>query len=613
MEERQIARFALTALTMALHSADIRPMSDSPWRFRPLDEAVVQRLTQALGVAPVVARLLAARGCADTQEARRFLHPDAAQLHDPSLLPHMDRAARRIAAAVRDSEPIFVYGDYDVDGVCSAALLARGLRSLNANVTAAVPHRNADGYDLHPGIIETAHADGIRLVITTDCGSQAHEAIHRASELGLDVVVTDHHEPGPELPPAWAIVNPRLAGSAYPFPAISGAAVAFKTLQAVTRELGENEQGLPRAFLDLVALGAVADIMPLVDENRAMVHMGLAALAHTKKPGLRALLGGCVPPDVTPTTEHIAFQVAPRINAIGRMDDANIALQLLLTNDPMEAQRLAGRMEAANQERRIAQNRIFAEIQEQIAGRDLSADAILVFAADTWPTGLIGPVASRLVDAYHKPTILIAHNGVIGRGSARSYGDFQLMEALEGCRDLLGRCGGHPKAAGFDIPMENLPAFRERIQRLAAEALPPDGVDDRLTVDLPLAPRDLSLNLCRELSALEPFGHGHPAPLFASRFTLLAARTLGAGGAHLKLTVRGDGLPPTDVVWWKNGAAHADFTPGSEWLLCYRVSINRFNGRETLQLEAVDSLPADAMALPGEAASMVAAPSLAVA
>jgi single-stranded-DNA-specific exonuclease len=573
-------------------------MLNKSWRFRTCDETAALTLAASLGVSPTVGRLLAGRGIRNLDAASSFFQADLGHLHDPSLLPDIDRASARIAKAVREKEPLLVHGDYDVDGVCSAALLTRGLKALGGAVSVHVPHRVNDGYDLQVAAVEGAARNGISLIVTTDCGIQAVEAVEAAKALGVEVVVTDHHEPGEILPDAAAVVNPRRADSRYPFPAICGTAVAFKVLQATARALGEREEGLYRAFLDLVAIGTVADMMPLVDENRDIVRFGLDYLAQTRKPGLRALLSNCIKDRHAPTVEDISFQIGPRINAVGRMADSRIALELLLCTEFEQGRLLAGQMETINLQRRKEQDRIFREVQERVMNLDLSERKVLVLWGEAWPTGLVGPVASRLVEAYRKPTFLISHDGEIGRGSARSVGQFGLMNLLDNCRDLMERCGGHQQAAGFDVPVGNLEAFEERLQRLADEWMTPEDCEDCLEIDAALSPSEVCMAFCRELELLQPFGHGHHNPLFASRFTTLAAKPIGKSGEHLKLIVRGDGLEPSEVVFWRRGADLHRFVPGEDLLLCYRLGVNRYAGRENLQLEGVDVKPADALELP---------------
>lgn len=573
-------------------------MLNKSWRFRTVDESAARELAASLGVSPTVARLLIGRGIHTFEAASSFFQADLAHLHDPSLLPNIDAAARRIARAVREKESLLIHGDYDVDGVCSAALLTRGLKALGGAVSVHVPHRTNDGYDLQVASVEQAARNGIRLIVTTDCGIQGTEAVEAAKRLGVEVVITDHHEPGEVLPDAVAVVNPRCPGSEYPFPAICGTAVAFKVLQAVVREMGEREEGLYRAFLDLVAIGTIADMMPIVDENRDIVRFGLEFLAQTKKPGLRALLANCLRDRIRPTVEDVAFQIGPRINAAGRMDDSRIALELLLCTEFEQGRLMAQNMEAINQKRRKEQDRIFREVQERVMALDLSERKVLVLWGEAWPMGLVGPVASRLVETYRKPTFLISHDGETGRGSARTVGGFKLMSVLDECRDLMERCGGHQQAAGFDVPVENLAAFEERLHRLAEEKMTPEDSEDCLEIDAALPTSEIGIHICRDLEALEPFGHGHPNPLFASRFTVISARPIGKTGEHLKLMVRGDGMDPSEVVFWRKGAEIHRFVPGEDLLLCYRLGVNRYGGRETLQLEGVDVKAVDALELP---------------
>jgi single-stranded-DNA-specific exonuclease len=600
------------------------------WRWNTNHREDREVLARALGVTPALAGLLIARGCADADAAARFLRPELDHLHDPLLLPDAAAAAERIARAVRTGEKILVHGDYDVDGVTGAALLTRVLEVLGAQVDCFIPHRQNDGYDLQVATVQRAHAEGVRLIVTVDCGIVAFAAAEAARELGVDLVVTDHHEPDPErLPAACAVVNPKRPGSAYPFPYLAGVGVAYKVATAVVRLLGQPETSFRKNFLDLVALGTVADCMPLVGENRVLVKFGLETLATTKKPGLRALLRAAgiaaSGPRARPLDARtLAFTLGPRINAVGRLDAAAHALNLLLAKDPVQASELAERLERCNRDRQAQQSRILeeamAQVQEIDDGQAMVAP-ILVLASPTWHPGVIGIVAGKLAESLGRPTVMIALDGETGRGSARSVHGFHIFEALGRCREQLIRVGGHEAAAGFDIEPAQVPALRETLAAVAAEMLAqedgrlPGGADllPPVLIDDALEPHEITLQLARELALLEPCGHGNPEPLFGSRGLILAEvkrlppRVAGtADHLKLKLQVRGaqcavhggDGsdaahrAPRTahgsaatfDAVFWREGNRAERLAPGTAVDLCYALEIDTYWGDESVRL-----------------------------
>jgi single-stranded-DNA-specific exonuclease len=551
-------------------------------------------------VSPTLAGLLMARGCADADAAARFLNPELEQLHDPLLLPDAGAAAERIAQAIGAGEKILVHGDYDVDGVTGAALMTRVLEVLGARVECFVPHRQIDGYDLQVATVQRAHAEGVRLIVTVDCGILAFEAAAAARELGVDLVITDHHEPDAErLPDACAVVNPKRRDSTYPFPHLAGVGVAYKLATAVVRRMGQPEASFRKNFLDLVALGTVADCMPLVGENRVLVKFGLTALATTKKHGLQALLRSAGVKELN--ARALAFSLGPRINAVGRLDAAAHALNLLLAKDPAQAAELAERLERCNRDRQAQQGRILEEALAQAREMECagpSPSPILVLASPTWHGGLIGIVAGKLVEALGRPTVMIALEGEVGRGSARSVNGFHIFEALGRCREQLIRVGGHEAAAGFDIEAARVPALREALSAVAAEMLPPEEaagfaggtpLPPPVVMDELLEPHEITLQLAKELALLEPCGHGNPEPRFGSRGLLLAeARRLtprAPGTAdHLKLKLQVRSEATLDAVFWREGHRAALLAQGAAVDLCYALEIDTYWGNPAVRL-----------------------------
>jgi single-stranded-DNA-specific exonuclease len=558
-----------------------------------------EELARALGVSTTVAGLLIARGCADADAAHRFLNPSLSDLHDPFLLPDMEAAVARLARAIERGEKVLVHGDYDVDGVTSAALMTRVLRALGAQVEAFVPDRRDDGYDLRKHSVERAVESGVQLIVTVDCGIAAYQAAERAHELGIDLIVTDHHHPGEILPRAIAVVNPQRADSLYPFKGLAGVGVAFKTATALVRKLGVPETSFRTKFLDLVALGTTVDCMPLLDENRVFVKFGLEVLKQTAKPGLRALMevAGVQPGQLS--ARSLGFALGPRINAVGRLDEARHALRLLLTGDGNEAAELARKLDRCNQERQQAQYRMQEEAIQQARLAERQDDRILVLADPRWHSGVIGIVAGKMVELIGRPVIMIALDGEIGRGSARSVDGFHIFDAIRECQSVLERCGGHAQAAGFDIQAERVEEFRQRVCQVASTSLSDDAMQPRIDVDAFLDAAEVGLELAREMCRLEPFGHGNPEPLFATRaFPLLAAEVLRAKTGtqpHLKLRLGmarknapASGARFVPAVYWRNGEK-ADELQGVDRIdLCYHMEINEYRGMQEVQLNVRD-------------------------
>ncbi|MDO8682614.1 MAG: single-stranded-DNA-specific exonuclease RecJ [Armatimonadota bacterium] len=557
----------------------------------PYNEDSAKRIERELGVAPLVARLLVNRGIESVADAAEFLNPSLDNLHDPFDLPDMRLAVDRVKLAIERKEKILVHGDYDVDGVSSAALLIRVLRALDADVEARVPHRKREGYDIKPLTVEEAKADGVSLIITADCGVTACDTVSHAANLGIDIVVTDHHEPGPELPKAVAVVNPRRSDSTYPFKDLAGVGVAFKLAQALVRDLGYPESRFQRKFLDLVALGTVSDVAPLLGENRTLVKFGLEEMSKTRKVGLRRLIQNCGLEDKALSTYNIGFVLGPRINAVGRLDDSAIALQLLLTRDDAEADDLVGILEERNKERQLEQMRIWSEVSRMLEARNLDGMSVVVLAAPGWNAGVVGIVASKVVERYCRPAVLISADEAagVGSGSARSIDTFDIGSALHECSDLLERCGGHALAAGLSVKLENLEAFEEKLNKIAGDLITPEDMIPSIDIDGELELADVSLSLAEDLKRLEPFGMGNPEPLFATRKAMvLDRRTVGSDGAHLKLRVRSNGAQPTDCIAFGQGGAYDSVQVGSPIDLCYNIRINHFNGMDTVQLTVKD-------------------------
>jgi len=574
------------------------PETKTRWTEPERDHKAEQALVRELRIHPLSARLLCNRGLCDPAAADAFLRPDLSQLHDPSGLPDMDKAAHRIKDALATGETIFIHGDYDVDGVTSTAVYVRTLLALGAKLEYRVPHRKRDGYDLKTGAIDYAHEKGATLVITSDCGIQAREAVAYANGLGMTVIVTDHHEPGEVLPPAYAVVNPHRHDSTYPFPSLAGVGVAFKTMQALVRLVQPtHENAFIQKFLDLVACGTVADVMPLMGENRVFASFGLKQLATTRKVGLRALLDGAgIKTDKPLSAEAVGFGIGPRINAVGRLDDAAVALDLMLTGDPEEARLLVEKLNAFNVERQQAQRRILEEAKLIVANLDLDKTKVLVIASPGWNAGVVGIVAGKLVETYGRPAIVIGVNDeeTHGKGSARSIPGFDMFQGIQLCRDLLQSCGGHEMAAGLSLSMENLEDFQEKINAHARATMSDEDFVPRLAHDGTIDPSALSLDLLEEWARFAPFGQANPEPKFASRNLLICdARRIGKDMTHLKMRVRAAMMDPTDCIAWGQGDWADRAGPGDFLEAVYTPQINEWNGRRLLQFNIKDLRRAD--------------------
>ncbi len=519
------------------------PYPGPRWRLRSRpDPGAVRVLQRELNLPRALCRLLAARGRTAPGAAKSFLRPRLESLHDPALLLDADRAARRLAKAVEGGEMVVVHGDYDADGMAAAALLSGWIRSLGGRAEAIVPDRARDGYDLSHTGVERARALGARVIVTVDCGTLALDPVRRATGAGVDVIVTDHHMPGPELPDALAVVNPNRPGCPYPDKRLCGAAVAFKLGQLVARSLGRAPDEAWH-HLDLVALATIADQVELKGENRVLGRFGLRALARTTRPGLRALMSSA---DVTPgsavASEAVAFRLAPRVNAAGRVGDPENALRLLLTADFAEARSLAAVLERNNHDRRALERRTTEEAFAALEGvHDLATDRGIVVAGDGWHAGVIGIVASRLADRLFRPSVVIALEGEVGRGSARSIPAFDLHDAIRTCGAHLERFGGHHQAAGMDICRERVPAFRDAFRDVARRRLGSAQPRPTLNVDLEVALHEVDSELHRFAAYMGPFGRGNPEPVYVARGVRVDGPPQVLNGGHVRFRMAGDG------------------------------------------------------------------------
>ena len=544
------------------------------------DPSAVNALAESLRLPAALAALLVQRGHGSEEAARSYLRPALADLSNPHALAGMEEAVQVIAATVQSGGRILVHGDYDVDGQCSSALLTRALRLAGADVLPFLPHRLRDGYDFGPAGLEAARVAGASLVITCDCGITAMETIQAARQAGIGVVVTDHHLPGAELPPALAVVDPQRGDDTSGANGLCGTGIALKLVQALVPAL-RLPANLPFHLLDLVALATVADVVPLQGENRILVKHGLKLLANSRWEGVRALIDATGLTGREISARHLGFVIGPRLNAAGRVADANDGLRLLLSDDPAEAASLAHRLEGLNVERQALDQRILDEALEQVeTTTDPERDASFVLVGDGWHPGVVGIVASRVVERYGRPTFLIAFDGEIGKGSGRSISRFDLHAALLSCGDLLERFGGHQMAAGLTIHRSRLEEFRERFGEVARQTLGPDDLGPEQRVDLEIGLHEVTHDLERLCRHLEPCGQGNPGPVFGVRGVRFINRsTVGSG--HLK-GMLDDGTTRLSVI----GFQWADRVPwlGDELVdAAFRIECDEWNGISTLQ------------------------------
>jgi single-stranded-DNA-specific exonuclease len=507
----------------------------------PVEPELVARLGRELGLPAAVCALLVRRGHADAEEAKEFLRPGRSPYQPARDLAGMPEAVERLMRAREARERVLVHGDYDVDGICSTALLVRGLTWMGCVALPFVPHRLEDGYDLGDAGIAAARDAGATLIVTADCGIVAHGAVERAIRAGIDVVVTDHHAPAATLPAARAVVNPHRADCSYAEKGLSGAGVAFKLLAALAEQVGFEQDRLT-PLLDLVALATVADLVPLRGENRALVRRGLAVLRRTPNPGLRALVrtAGLADGDQI-TAGQVGFILAPRLNAAGRLGAAMRGVELLLTDDPVVAERIAGELEVENRRRRELDRETLADALRLLEhGYDPARDFGVVLASERWHPGVIGIVASRIVERIHRPTVLIALGEAEGKGSARSIRGFHLRDALDACAPHLLRFGGHRAAAGCSLEPSRVGAFREAFNDVARERLAEDDLAPRLQLDGELSLAEADHDLLRVLRHFAPCGVGNPAPVFAAYGVRVLGRPRIVGKDHLKLRLGAD-------------------------------------------------------------------------
>ena len=544
-----------------------------------------QRALEELGLPPLLAGLLAARGITERSEVRRLLSPEAEPIPDPMLMKDMDWAAARVRQALEKGELIAVYGDYDVDGITSTCLLTDFLRREGGTVIPYIPDRMEEGYGLNREAVAALRGQGVGLIVTVDCGITAVEEAACAASLGVELVITDHHECKAALPAAAAVVDPRRADCPYPFKCLAGVGVALKLVLALGGPARRDE--LLERYADLAAIGTVADVMSLTGENRTIVRLGLEALRRTGRPGLRALLHEAGLDERPLTATAIGYTLAPRINASGRMGCAALAAELLLTDDPARGEELARSLCDLNRERQAIEAEIYTECQAMAEALPQPQRHALVLAGEQWHQGVVGIVASRLAEKYACPCFMICLDGGMGKGSCRSWGDINLFELLSACAPLLENFGGHALAAGFTVREENIPALAQALRRQVAEGRRGHDLPSVLEVDMAVSPQHLTVEAVEALDLLEPCGTGNPRPVFLLQGAQVHTMAQVGRGRHLKLRLESRGVP-LDAIYFSSQGSELGLTPGCRVDVVFYPQINDFRGRRDLQLQIID-------------------------
>ena len=555
------------------------------YRWNVLPAAPDRYFADVPGFPPLVAQLLYNRGLITPTQIESFLAADKCQLGDPFLLPDMHRAIARIYRALLSGENIAVYGDFDADGITATALLVQGLTWLGGKAIPYIPHRLTEGYGLRTTALENLYQQGISLVITVDCGITALSQIKKARRMGLDIIVTDHHTPLPETPPAVALVCPKLPGSAYPFSDLTGAGVAFKLLQALLESLGKEKQ--LDEVMDLVALGTIADMAPLLGENRYLIKQGLKLINTSPRLGMREMITQRGLNLGYLDTDTISWVLAPRLNAAGRLAHAMASYQLLMTESAQEAQEITKWLEQKNSERQKLTEKALVRAREQVLARGILP--LLIASDRDYPVGIMGLVAGRLSEEFYRPAIVIRTGVEVSSGSCRSIPEFNIIDALSQQRKLLSDFGGHSQAAGFTLPTKNLPRLEKALLDLATTELTGVELQPRLDIEAEVSLPDLSGETIRAIQQLAPFGRGNPLPTFLShKVEVIDCSTMGNNGGHLRLKLRqGDKVWYAVAFGWGNCLGEV----ASPLDIVYNLEVDRWAGEERLRLNILDFAP----------------------
>jgi single-stranded-DNA-specific exonuclease len=559
------------------------------WQLASADAEKVENLARRMHVPPLIARLLVLRRIEEPETAYRFLNPRLDHLHDPFLMADMAVAVNRLNRAIARQEKIVIYGDYDVDGTMAVVVLLAALESLGARVEVHIPHRLRDGYGMRVPVVENAAAEGFKVLLSVDTGIREHEVLERARELGIDCIVTDHHLPKESLPLACAILNPRRSDCAYPEKNLAGVGVAFKLVQAL---LGSRmTEALLRSYLKVVAVGTIADVVPLAGENRVIASIGLEALRQPVQPGLSALLETAGVSGRRLSAGDVGFRIAPRLNAAGRMEDARAVIDLFTTTDPLKARQIAQHLENLNSERQQTEESILRAIDDTMRSDPTIGEGYtLVFAGEGWHRGVLGIVAQRVAERCHRPTLVVGTSDGVAHGSGRSISGFHLMNALTASQDLFERFGGHASAAGFAMPSNRVGELKTKFERYARSVLTPEQLDPVLPVDAEMELDQVDWPLYEKLMLFQPFGLGNPTPVFAVRNLQLLLPPRIMGKKHLKLRV-GKDSKVFDALGWRKGEEAGFLKPGDRLDLAFTLDENFYQGTASLQMVLKDIHP----------------------
>lgn len=557
------------------------------WEIIPADHDLSYKLSKELAISHVTAQVLLNRGISSVEQAKSFLSPKLSVLSDPLLIPGVKEAAARIIQAKKNNEKVLVYGDYDVDGVTGTALLVSAFRFLELDTDYYIPHRYDEGYGMNKEAIKEIAERGVKLIVTVDCGISNLEEIKLARKLGIDVIVTDHHNIPPALPPAVAIVNPKLANENHPARFLAGVGVAFKFIWGLFKILGIKDSSFLMSLIDLVGLGTISDIVPLTSENRIFAVHGLMALNKKKRVGLKALM------EVAGITGRVSvhsvnYRISPRLNAAGRLEHAEMSLKLLLTKDHNEASDLAAKLHSTNINRQGIGQDIQEEVYDKLTQMDVNQEKIIILDGKDWHPGVIGIAASQVSERYFRPVILVGVQDGRGRGSARSVEGVNVFQILDACRDLFLDFGGHPQAAGFEIAVDKIPELKEKIKAAAEKSIKTSDLLPRIKVEAEIDPKILTLSLVRELETLDPHGEENPKPIFVTKkVKAVDWARVGSAKKHLKARFS-DGSTSLEVIGFGMGDFAAYINFDEEFDLAYNLQSNEWQGFETVQLNLVD-------------------------
>ena len=552
------------------------------WECYNLDNEKVEELVKKRHITNLLASILVNRGIIDGEKINVFLNPTRKDFYNPFLMPDMEIAVKRIVKAIENKEKIMIYGDYDADGITSITVLKKYLNEIGLKTGEYIPNRLNEGYGLNKDAISKIYNDGYKLMITVDCGISGLEEVDYANSLGMEIIITDHHEPAEKLPEAIAVIDAKRKDNKYPFNQLAGVGVVFKLIQAISTELKLEEKEYLK-YLDLVCIGTISDIVPLVDENRVIAKLGLKLIEKTKNIGLKTLLNIADLKKID--SNAISFGVAPRINACGRMGFQEEALQLFLTEDSGEATKIAKRLVQFNQERQAKEKQIFEEVIEKIE-KDNKDKKCIVLAEENWHHGIIGIVASKITEIYYKPSILICLEGDKGKGSGRSIPGFDLYTALTKCSDYIEKFGGHSMAIGITIKKENFEKLKEAIEKYAQESNISD-IMPIINIDKEIKLKNINIEEVKSLELLEPFGEGNKMPLFLLRNLKIDSIRALSGGKHLKLTLKQDNNI-VDAIGFNMGDLSKEYLLGDKVDVVGTIEINSFGNKENIQINLKD-------------------------